>query len=124
MALKYVFFFLTLTYFITYTKAARELVPNQTRFNHRARIDQADATVSECLNAITDIKFCGREIVDFFARGKIDHISKPCRRAIKLITRHCWPALMTALGFTAEECSMLRGYCEAVILVETNTTLT
>ncbi|KAH9747698.1 Aldehyde oxygenase (deformylating) [Citrus sinensis] len=34
-------------------------------------------------------------------------------RAIDIITRNCWPAMLTSLGFTAEEGNILRGYCDA-----------
>ncbi|KAK1300695.1 Egg cell-secreted protein 1.1 [Acorus calamus] len=36
-----------------------------------------------------------------------------CCRAIRVITRQCWPSMPTSIGFTAEEGDILRGYCDA-----------
>ena len=52
------------------------------------------------------------EIVVFFLNGQTD-IGPDCCRAISIVTHHCWPAMLTSLGFTAEEGNILRGYCDA-----------
>ncbi|KAK9195167.1 hypothetical protein WN943_003286 [Citrus x changshan-huyou] len=39
-------------------------------------------------------------------------ISPECCRAIDIITRNCWPAMLTSLGFTVEEGNILKGYCD------------
>ncbi|KAK9184750.1 hypothetical protein WN943_025101 [Citrus x changshan-huyou] len=41
------------------------------------------------------------------------NIGPNCCRAIDIITRNCWPAMLTSLEFTAEEGNILRGYCDA-----------
>ncbi|RVX21394.1 Egg cell-secreted protein 1.4 [Vitis vinifera] len=40
-------------------------------------------------------------------------IGPDCCGAIDIITRNCWPTMLTSLGFTAEEGNILRGYCDA-----------
>ncbi|MCL7036843.1 hypothetical protein MKW94_007617 [Papaver nudicaule] len=36
-----------------------------------------------------------------------------CCRAIRIITRECWPSMLTSVGLTAEEGDILKGYCDA-----------
>ncbi|XAR73240.1 hypothetical protein NMG60_11007147 [Bertholletia excelsa] len=66
----------------------------------------------ECWHALTEIKSCSDEIVVFFLEGMTD-IGPACCKAISTITHHCWPSMLTTLGFTPEETSLLRGYCDA-----------
>ncbi|GAY64326.1 hypothetical protein CUMW_232670 [Citrus unshiu] len=51
-----------------------------------------------------ELKSCSNEIAD---------IVLDCCCAIDIITCNCWPAMLTSLGFTAEEGNILRGYCDA-----------
>ncbi|KAL5820599.1 hypothetical protein ACOSQ3_022481 [Xanthoceras sorbifolium] len=67
---------------------------------------------AECWNALLEIKSCSNEIILFFLNGQAD-IGSDCCRAIAIITRNCLPAMLTSLGFTAEEGNILRGYCDA-----------
>ena len=66
----------------------------------------------ECGNALVELKSCSQEIVVYFLNGKAD-IGADCCKAIATITRHCWPAMLNSLGFTAEQGDILRGYCDA-----------
>ncbi|KAG8383419.1 hypothetical protein BUALT_Bualt04G0010800 [Buddleja alternifolia] len=51
------------------------------------------------------------------ARLKLDEEEGSSRpilgRAIKVIERDCWPAMLGSLGYTTEEGDILRGYCDA-----------
>ncbi|GFY91172.1 cinnamyl alcohol dehydrogenase 9 [Actinidia rufa] len=79
--------------------------------NLMARIE-AEGGLVECWNALKEIKSCSNEIVLYFMNGSAD-IGPACCQAVGLVTHHCWPAMLTTLGFTPEECNMLRGYCDA-----------
>ncbi|KDO68652.1 hypothetical protein CISIN_1g040009mg, partial [Citrus sinensis] len=58
-----------------------------------------------------ELKSCSNDIFIFFFNNQVD-ICPDCCRAIDIITRNCWPAMLTSLGFTAEEGNILRGYCD------------
>ncbi|KAI3882527.1 hypothetical protein MKX03_023920 [Papaver bracteatum] len=51
-------------------------------------------------------------IILFFMDGEM-YLGLECCRAIRIITRECWPSMLTSVGFTAEEGDILRGYCDA-----------
>lgn len=110
----------TFTYFITYSDATRELPkPNQQQsFNlkaltvHDGTSNSTNGTLDNCWNAIAEIKSCGNEITAYFTNGTID-IGLPCCQAIKMITLHCWPAMLSVLGITPDQCNILVGYCDA-----------
>ncbi|KAM4117337.1 hypothetical protein ACJW30_02G116200 [Castanea mollissima] len=76
-----------------------------------ARLETSEGLVP-CWNALLELKSCSNEIVIFFLNGQTD-IGPDCCRAITIITHSCWPAMLTSLGFTAEEGNILRGYCDA-----------
>ncbi|KAK9225055.1 hypothetical protein WN943_010096 [Citrus x changshan-huyou] len=59
-----------------------------------------------------ELKSCSNEIVIFFLNSQADIGPDYCC-AIDIITCNCWPAMLTSLGFTAEEGNILRGYCDA-----------
>ncbi|KAK8965290.1 Egg cell-secreted protein 1.2 [Platanthera guangdongensis] len=65
-----------------------------------------------CWEAMMELRSCSNEIVLFFLNGE-SYLTLPCCRAIRLITRSCWPAMLSTLGFTSEEADILRGYCDA-----------
>ncbi|MED6218553.1 hypothetical protein PIB30_027766 [Stylosanthes scabra] len=65
-----------------------------------------------CWDSLLELKSCTNEIVLFFLNGE-SHLGHECCHAIYVITRNCWPAMLTSLGFTAEETDILRGYCDA-----------
>ncbi|WCJ21367.1 Egg cell-secreted protein 1.1 [Euphorbia peplus] len=68
-------------------------------------------TLSDCWSALVEIKSCSNEIILFFLNGETD-IQANCCRSIAIITHNCWPAMLSSLGFTAEQGSILRGYCD------------
>uniref|UniRef100_A0A5B6YWE7 Putative egg cell-secreted protein 1.4 n=1 Tax=Davidia involucrata TaxID=16924 RepID=A0A5B6YWE7_DAVIN len=111
MALKCVFILVTIACFIANATGIRELPPIQAGFNLTARLETSGGLV-DCWNALTELKSCSNEIVAYFTSGQTD-IGPACCQAIRMITHHCWPAMLTSLGFTAEEGDILRGYCDA-----------
>ncbi|CAL4904047.1 unnamed protein product [Urochloa decumbens] len=66
----------------------------------------------ECWDALTRLGSCTSEIVIFFVNGE-SYIGPECCVAIRGATRHCWPSMLAAAGFTAEEADVLRGFCDA-----------
>lgn len=102
---------------MAYTNSSREL-PNRTETAvDKANGDDDDnnnngSSLGDCWNAITEIKSCANEIVEYFKNGTTD-IGTPCCQAIKVIALHCWPAMLTALGFTSDQYNVLVGYCDA-----------
>ncbi|GAY57074.1 hypothetical protein CUMW_176600 [Citrus unshiu] len=59
-----------------------------------------------------ELKSCSNKIIILFLNSQAN-IGPNCCRAIDIITRNCWPAMLTSLEFTAEEGNILRGYCDA-----------
>ncbi|RZC55281.1 hypothetical protein C5167_014141 [Papaver somniferum] len=81
--------------------------------NLAARINADDgAGMVECWNALYELRSCTNEIILFFMDGEM-YLGLECCRAIRIITRECWPSMLTSVGFTAEEGDILRGYCDA-----------
>ncbi|XP_030540263.1 egg cell-secreted protein 1.4-like [Rhodamnia argentea] len=79
-----------------------------------ARLEAVEASggLVECWSALVELKSCTNEIILFFLNGETS-LGPGCCGAIDVITRNCWPAMLTSLGFTAEEGNILRGYCDA-----------
>ena len=103
MAIKFVVaLYLVFTLFMAHTNStsARELVE------------------SDCLNARGEINStCSDEIAIFlndFGTSKYVQLDREshCCQLIKFISHQCSPALLTSLGYTTNECDILRGYCE------------
>lgn len=65
----------------------------------------------ECWDALLEMKSCSNEIILFFLNGQAD-LGAECCGAIGIITHNCWPAMLSSLGFTAEEGNILEGYCD------------
>ncbi|KAG0498517.1 hypothetical protein HPP92_003208 [Vanilla planifolia] len=61
---------------------------------------------------MTELRSCTSEIILFFLDGE-SYLTLDCCRAVRVITHSCWPTMLSALGFTAEEADVLRGYCDA-----------
>ncbi|KAI3887109.1 hypothetical protein MKX03_025061 [Papaver bracteatum] len=82
--------------------------------NLAARINGEDggAGMVECWDALYELRSCTNEIILFFMDGEM-YLGIECCRAIRIITRECWPSMLTSVGFTAEEGDILRGYCDA-----------
>ncbi|KAF8018591.1 hypothetical protein BT93_H3472 [Corymbia citriodora subsp. variegata] len=115
MALKCLLLLLALANIAANGAAAREI---KARYNQgldlAARLEavQASGGLVECWNALVELKSCTNEIILFFLNGETS-FGPGCCGAIDIITRNCWPAMLTSLGFTAEEGNILRGYCDA-----------
>ncbi|OIW19998.1 hypothetical protein TanjilG_31912 [Lupinus angustifolius] len=114
MALKEGTLLLLLTFiacFIVSGIATRDLVmkPKQ---DISARLEGNNGDLVNCWSSLLELKSCSNEIVLFFLNGVAD-IGPGCCTAITVITHNCWPAMLTSLGFTAEEGNILRGYCDA-----------
>ncbi|KAL9444001.1 hypothetical protein AB3S75_017220 [Citrus x aurantiifolia] len=97
MTLKHMFFILPLTCLIMANIANATSRNNRLNNNMKLGYDlatrlEASGGLTECWNADIGPDYC---------------------RAIIIITRNCWPAMLTSLGFTVEEGNMLRGYCDA-----------
>ncbi|KAK8586709.1 hypothetical protein V6N12_021238 [Hibiscus sabdariffa] len=114
MAPKTVFLVVMLVCFLANAAAARGVtwsMYSQPGHNLAARL-QASGGLVECWNALNELKSCTNEIVLYFVNGQTD-IGPDCCRTIGIITRNCWPTMLTSLGFTSEEGNVLRGYCDA-----------
>ncbi|KAG8088921.1 hypothetical protein GUJ93_ZPchr0011g28106 [Zizania palustris] len=68
----------------------------------------------ECWSAVTELRSCTNEIVLFFLNGE-SYLGPECCVAIRTVTRHCWPAMLASVGFTAQEADILRGFCDAEV---------
>ncbi|KAJ1429722.1 Prolamin-like domain [Sesbania bispinosa] len=104
-------FLLTLACIIACGTATRDLVmkPKQ---DLSTRLQKTNGDLVDCWSSLLELRSCSNEIVLFFINGEAD-IGPECCRAITVITHNCWPAMLTSLGFTAEEGNILRGYCDA-----------
>ncbi|KAK9197364.1 hypothetical protein WN943_005500 [Citrus x changshan-huyou] len=115
MVLKHVFFILARTCLANIANATsmNDRLNNKIKLGYDLAIRlEASGGLTECWNTLMEMKSCSNEIVIFFLDSQ-DDIGLDCCRAIDIITRNCWPAMLTSLGFTAEEGNILRGYCDA-----------
>ncbi|XVE86612.1 hypothetical protein DITRI_Ditri18aG0048000 [Diplodiscus trichospermus] len=103
--------FLILVLLVSAT-AAREISTYSKRGHNLAARLEASGGLVECWNTLKELKSCTNEIFMNFINGQTD-IGPDCCRAIEVITRNCWPAMLTFLGFTSKEGNILRGYCDA-----------
>jgi Prolamin-like len=110
--------FLAITILSTTTAAARnahlKINPNTTNYASLQSRLQLSGGLVDCWNALTELKSCTSEIVLFFLNGE-SYLTIDCCHAIRTITFHCWPSMLSTVGFTAEEADILRGYCDAEI---------
>ncbi|KAF5207817.1 Egg cell-secreted protein 1.1 [Thalictrum thalictroides] len=115
MALRKCILLLTISFLIATNLASTASLPNKPGHNLMARLS-GDSTSSgglgECWSALLELKSCTNEIVLFFLNGE-SYLGIDCCRAIRIITRDCWPTMLTSLGFTSQEGDILRGYCDA-----------
>ncbi|KAK8958260.1 Egg cell-secreted protein 1.1 [Platanthera guangdongensis] len=74
---------------------------------------RAEATI-QCWEALMELRSCTGEVVLFFLNGET-YLGPSCCRAIQVIQKQCWAAdaMLIALGFTAQEGFVLRGFCDA-----------
>ncbi|XP_043691697.1 egg cell-secreted protein 1.3-like [Telopea speciosissima] len=100
---------------------ARELPPLKPGQGLAARLEshrggggggEGGGGMVECWDALLELRSCTNEIIVFLLDGEA-YLGLDCCRAIRVITRQCWPTMLTNLGFTAEEGDILRGYCDA-----------
>ncbi|KAK9187707.1 hypothetical protein WN944_019105 [Citrus x changshan-huyou] len=56
---------------------------------------EASGGLTECWNALMELKSCSNEIVIFFLNSQVD-IGSDCCCVIDIITRNCWPAMLTS----------------------------
>ncbi|OVA08106.1 Prolamin-like domain [Macleaya cordata] len=97
----------------TVVLGARELAINKLGKNLATRLNaEGGGGIGECWNALLQLRSCTNEIILFFLDGET-YLGLECCKAIRIITRDCWPSMLTSLGFTAEEGDILRGYCDA-----------
>ncbi|GAY55037.1 hypothetical protein CUMW_161340 [Citrus unshiu] len=97
MALKHVFFILALTCLIM------ENIANATSWNDRLNNNmKPDYDLTTRLEVSEGLTECWNA-----------DIAPDCCRAIDIITRNCWLAMLTSLRFTVEEGNILRDYCDA-----------
>ncbi|XP_078160149.1 egg cell-secreted protein 1.4-like [Carex rostrata] len=68
----------------------------------------------QCWDSLIELRSCTGEIILFFVNGET-YLGPSCCRAIGVIQHQCWAAdaMLSALGLTAEEGDVLRGYCDA-----------
>ncbi|KAL7143528.1 hypothetical protein ABFS83_08G197100 [Erythranthe nasuta] len=90
------------------TSAARNLDSKSTLL---ARLKLDEEGSKTCLDALLELKSCSGELVLFFLNGETS-LGLNCCSAIRTIEHQCWPSMMGALGITAEEGDILRGYCD------------
>lgn len=114
MALKCVFFLLTITSFMS-SYSSREfpfppLFPGLNLTGPGG--PEVEGQALDCWTALYKIRSCSNEIIAYFTNGTID-ITPPCCEAVALITHHCWPAVLGALGYSPDQTNILRGYCDA-----------
>ncbi|KAJ1412922.1 Prolamin-like domain [Sesbania bispinosa] len=112
MALKHGLFLLTLACFVAYGTATRGLLVKRPTQDIAVRLQGKGGDLISCWKNLIELKSCSNEIVQFFTNGEPD-IGPNCCCAITMITHNCWPAMITSLGFTAQEGHYLRGYCDA-----------
>ncbi|MCL7028946.1 hypothetical protein MKW94_000638 [Papaver nudicaule] len=78
----------------------------------RINVEDGGAGMTECWSALYELRSCTNEIILFFMDGEM-YLGIECCRAIRIITRECWPSMLTSVGFTAEEGDILKSYCDA-----------
>ncbi|XP_015890989.3 egg cell-secreted protein 1.3-like [Ziziphus jujuba] len=114
MAPKYMFLFVsTLTLLAVTANASRNIAPMNPGYSLAASSKTGEGS-EDCWSALFDLKSCSNEIVLFLLNGQTD-IGPDCCRAIDMITHNCWPAMLTYIGYSAEEGNILRGYCDAAV---------
>ncbi|KAM7518680.1 hypothetical protein LguiB_017642 [Lonicera macranthoides] len=75
----------------------------------KARLDN-EGGMMECWDSLMELKSCTNEIILFFINGE-SYLGMECCRAIRVIMSHCWPSMLTSVGYTSEEGDILRDYC-------------
>ena len=91
---------------IAFSASARPVPPLAARL-------QANGT-AYCWDSLMELRSCSGEVILFFLNGET-YLGPSCCRAIRFIEHKCWAAdaMLSVLGFTAEEGDILKGYCDA-----------
>ncbi|KAJ3699553.1 hypothetical protein LUZ61_003258 [Rhynchospora tenuis] len=112
MAFKQFFLLAILLLTFTLTTISNPTEARSFRPNLEARL-QSNGLV-QCWDSLIELRSCSGEIILFFINGET-YLGPGCCRAIGVIQHQCWAAdaMLAALGFTAEEGDVLRGYCDA-----------
>lgn len=66
----------------------------------------------DCWASMFELQSCTGEVIQFFGDGET-YLGPGCCQAIRVIEHHCWPDMMTTLGFTTDEGDVLQGYCDS-----------
>ncbi|XP_027076855.2 egg cell-secreted protein 1.2 [Coffea arabica] len=118
-SVKLLFLVITCFMVISCSSSARKILPrnlsgsdDQSISKLNSRLETNNGSVLECWNALSEIKSCTDEIAAYFTNGTTD-IGPGCCHAIIVITHNCWPTILSALGFSADQTYILRGYCDA-----------
>ncbi|KAL2240171.1 egg cell-secreted protein 1.4-like [Sesamum indicum] len=112
MAAKGFLFLLTITTALLMSSFQARELPFPQAPDHNPT-PELQGSALDCLTALYKIRSCSNEIIAYFSNGTID-ITPPCCQAITLITHSCWPAVLSILGYSPDQASILRGYCDAV----------
>ncbi|KAL2931907.1 Egg cell-secreted protein 1.4 [Bienertia sinuspersici] len=120
MALKSILFmFLAIAFLMPNATTSSRNLPNNVINNPRVldlvtrlqvNKDGTNAPTTDCWTSLAELKTCSNEIIGFFLNGYTD-IDTPCCQAIEVIIHHCWPSMLSVLGFTTEEGDLLAAYC-------------
>ncbi|KAF9605940.1 hypothetical protein IFM89_021266 [Coptis chinensis] len=108
MAKKNFALLLTISCIIGAITASTNKLPFRQGYNLKSRLYGEGA--GDCWNALLQLKSCTSEIILFLMDGD-SYLGTDCCRAIRIITRDCWPSMLTSLGFTSQEGDILVGYC-------------
>ncbi|MBA0745491.1 hypothetical protein Gogos_008066, partial [Gossypium gossypioides] len=96
------FFALLLLSSLLFMAKARPLdLPKTTASDLLARL-KLDEESPDCWSSLIQLQSCTGELIMFFLNGETE-IGKSCCLAIRTISHLCWPTMIDALGFTAEE---------------------
>ncbi|TYI27099.1 hypothetical protein ES332_A05G155700v1 [Gossypium tomentosum] len=105
------FFALLLLSSLLFMAKARPLdLPKTTTSDLLARL-KLDEESPDCWSSLIQLQSCTGELIMFFLNGETE-IGKSCCLAIRTISHQCWPTMIDALGFTAEESHVIEGYCD------------
>ena len=104
-------FNLFLTLFLTFSMAFLAMagpLNSPSTLATRLKLDNQNS----CWESLFELQSCSGEAIYFFLNGET-YLGSNCCRAIRIIQRECWPAMMSSLGFTEQEGDILFGYCDA-----------
>ncbi|KAF2604372.1 hypothetical protein F2Q70_00027637 [Brassica cretica] len=106
------FFLFATTALLLALNISGRIIPEATADPTNIAVRLNGGGLMECWDALYELKSCTNEIVLFFLNGETK-LGVGCCHAVDVITRDCWPSMLTSLGFTSEETNVLRGFCES-----------